>query len=70
LQQIIKDQARSVSLTLDLWTTKNCQSYFEITCFFLDDTFNLCEFTLDITYIRYSHTANHIIEILEQVLDE
>ena len=70
MQQIIKDQARSVSLTLDLWTAKNRQGYLEITCSFLDDTFNLREFTLDIAYIRYPHTANHIIETLEQVLDE
>jgi len=25
---------------------------------------------LDIAYIRYPHTANHILETLEQVLDE
>ena len=70
LQQIIQDQAKTVSLTLDLWTAKNRQGYLGITCSFLDNTFNLREFILDIAYIRYPHTANHILESLEQVLEE
>src|SRR5688572_12608542 len=67
LQQIIEDQAKSVSLILNLWTARNCQDYLGITCSFLDNKFNLREFILDITYIRYLHTANHILESLEQV---
>ena len=70
MQQIIQDQAKTVSLTLDLWTAKNRQGYLGITCSFLDNTFNLREFILDIAYIRYPHTANHILESLEQVLEE
>ena len=70
MQQIIQNQAKSVSLTLDLWTAKNRQGYLGITCSFLDNTFNLREFILDIAYIRYPHTANHILESLEQVLEE
>jgi hypothetical protein len=70
LQQIVKIQAKSVSLTLDLWTAKNRQGYLGITCSFLDNTFDLREFTLDIAYIRYPHTSKHILETLEQVLEE
>ena len=70
LQQIIKDQAKSVSLTLDLWTARNRQGYLGITGSFLDNTFELCEFTLDIAYVRYPHTSKHILETLEQVLEE
>lgn len=70
LQQIIKDQAKSVSLTLDLWTARNRQGYLGITGSFLDNTFELREFTLDIAYVRYPHTSKHILETLEQVLEE
>lgn len=70
LQQIIEIQAKSVSLTLDLWTAKNRQGYLGITCSFLDNTFNLREFTLDIAYVRYPHTFKHILETLEHVLEE
>ena len=68
LQQVIKSQAKSVSLTLDLWTSRSRQGYLGITCSFLNNTFDLHEFTLDIAYIRYPHTSNHILETLEDVL--
>jgi len=68
LQQIIKSQAKSVSLTLDLWTSRSRQGYLGITYSFLNNTFDLYEFTLDIAYIRYPHTSNHILETLEDVL--
>jgi hypothetical protein len=70
LQQIIKAQAKSVSLTLDLWTARNRQGYLGITGSFLDNTFELREFTLDIAYVRYPHTSKHILETLEQVLEK
>jgi hypothetical protein len=70
LQQIIKDQAKSVSLTLDFWTAKNRQGFLGITCSFLNNSFELKEFTLDIAYVRYPHTSLHILETLEQILNE
>ena len=70
LQQIIKSQAKSVSLTLDLWTAKNRQGYLGITCSFLNNKFELCEFILDLAYVRYPHTSQNIFETLEQVLKE
>jgi hypothetical protein len=70
LQQIIKAQAKSVSLTLDLWTARNRQGYLGITGSFLDNTFELREFTLDIAYVRYPHNSKHILETLEQVLEK
>lgn len=69
LQQIIRTQAKSISLTLDLWTAKNRQGYLGITCSFLDNSFDLHEFTLDIAYVRYPHSSKHILETLEQVLE-
>ena len=70
LQQIIKDQAKSVFLTLNFWTAKNCQDFLGITCSFLNNSFELNEFTLNIAYVRYPHTSTHILETLEQILNE
>ncbi|CAB4434461.1 unnamed protein product [Rhizophagus irregularis] len=67
LQQTIRDQ---VSLTLDLWTAKNCQGFLGITCSFINNSFELHEYTLDIAYVRYPHTSQHILETLEEVLKE
>lgn len=70
LQQTIRDQAKSVSLTLDLWTAKNRQGFLGITCSFINNSFELHEYTLDIAYVRYPHTSQHILETLEEVLKE
>jgi len=70
LKAIIKDEATSVSLTLDLWTSRNRQGYLGITCSFIDAEWKLKEFTLAIEYVRYPHTAIHIRESLESILEE
>ena len=70
LQQTIRDQAKSVSLTLDLWTAKNRQGFPGITCSFINNSFELHKYTLDIAYVRYPHTSHHILEMLEKVLKE
>src|SRR6266480_5354646 len=59
-----------MTLTLNFWTAKNCQDFLGITCSFFNNSFELNEFTLDITYVRYSHTSTHIFETLEQILNE
>jgi len=69
LKEILSTQATSVSLTMDFWTARNRQGYLGVICSYIDKSFKLCEFTLDISYIRYPHTANHIRETLENILD-
>ncbi|GBB89806.1 hypothetical protein RclHR1_16600002 [Rhizophagus clarus] len=66
----MKNEATSVSLTLDLWTSKSRQGYLGITCTFINSQWKLKELTLTIEYIRYPHTAEHILETLESVLEE
>ena len=70
LKEILLTQATSISLTMDLWIARNRQGYLGVTCSYLDKSFKLCEFTLDIAYIRYPHTANHIRETLENILND
>lgn len=70
LKSLMKNEATSVSLTLDLWTSKSRQGYLGITCTFIDSQWKLKELTLTIEYICYSHTAEHILEAIESVLKE
>lgn len=70
LKALIKDEAISVSLTMDLWTSKSRQGYLGITCSFIDSEWKLKEFTLTIEHVRYPHTATHILETLESILEE
>ena len=57
----------SCSLTMDLWTARNRSGYLGVTCAFIDDSFRLCETTLAIQYLPYPHTANNIVELLNQI---
>jgi hypothetical protein len=66
----IKVEAKSVSLTTDMWTAKNGQGYIGITCSYIDSEFSLHEITLAVNYIRYPHTAQHIAESLKEVLEK
>ena len=52
LKDMLLTQATSVSLTMDLWTARNRQGYLGVTCSYLDQSFKLREFTLDIAYVR------------------
>jgi hypothetical protein len=70
LKTLMKNEATSASLTLDLWTSKSRQGYLGITCTFIDSQWKLKELTLTIEYIRYPHTAEHILEAIESVLKE
>ena len=66
----IRVEAKSVSLTTDMWTAKSGQGYIGVTCSYIDSKFILHEVTLTVNYVRYPHTALHITESLEEILDE
>jgi hypothetical protein len=70
LKDMLSVQATSVSLTMDLWTARNRQGYLGVTCSYINQSFKLCEFTLDIAYVRYPHTSAHIKDTLVNILNE
>ena len=70
LKTLIKNEATSISLTLDLWTSRSKHGYLGVTCSFIDSKWKLKELTLTIEYIQYPHTAIHIQEALELILNE
>lgn len=66
----IKVEAKNVSLTTDMWTSRGGQGYIGITCSYINSDFNLNEITLTVNYVQYPHTAQHITESLEAVLEK
>ncbi|GET02276.1 zinc finger BED domain-containing protein 1-like [Rhizophagus clarus] len=70
LKTLIKNEAISISLTLDLWTSRNKQGYLRVTCSFINSKWKLKELTLTIEYVCYPHTAANIRETLELVLKD
>jgi len=66
----INVEAKSMSLTTDMWTSRNGQGYIGVTCSYIDSKFKLYEVTLTVNYVRYPHTAHHIMESLEETLSE
>ena len=66
----IKVDAKSISLTTDMWTSRSGQGYIGVTCSYIDSKFNLHEITLTVNYVRYPHTAQHIAESLEEIFEK
>ena len=66
----ININAKSMSLTTDMWTARNGQGYIGVTYSYIDAKFNFNEVTLTVTHVRYPHTAKHIMESLDETLSE
>jgi len=69
LRKNLKDNAVKVSLTMDLWTAYNRKGYIGITCSYIDKNFKLNEVTLSVQHIPYPHTAAHICEIVNAIIE-
>lgn len=59
----------SVSITTDAWTSRNNDSYFAVTCHFVDEeTDSLKSVLLSCVLVKENHTADHIADHLNSVL--
>lgn len=70
LIKYIHENAISVSLTCDLWTSRSKQGFLAVTCHFITAQFEMKEITLAICYVPYPHTANAIQQFLENIIYE
>lgn len=68
LIKYIHENATSVSLTCDLWTSRYKQEFLTVTCNFITAQFEMKEITLAIRYISYPHTADQ--KFLEDIICE
>lgn len=58
------------SLTMDLWTSRSRSGYLGVTCSFVSAQFELHEVILAIKYLQYPHTADSIVECLNQIIND
>ncbi|CAB5385405.1 unnamed protein product [Rhizophagus irregularis] len=70
LKQYIHENAVSVSLTCDLWTSRSKQSFLGVTCHFITPDFEIKEITLAIQYLEYPHTGDAIQQALEKIITQ
>ena len=70
LKQYIHENANSVSLTCDLWTSRSKQGFLGVTCHFITPDFEMREITLAIQYMPYPHTGDAIQQALEKIIFE
>lgn len=70
LVQYIQENASSVSLTCDLWTSRGKQGFLGVTCHFITPNFEMKEITLAIRYMPYPYTGEAIQQVLEEIISE
>lgn len=66
---LISKTSDTVSLTLDIWSSRAHDSYIGITCHWLTDSFKLHEIVLEIGELD-DHCATDIVESVNSVLDK
>jgi hypothetical protein len=70
LVQFIQENAKFVSLTCNLWTSRSKQGFLDVTCHFITPNFEMKEITLAIRYMPYLHTGKVIQQVLEEIILE
>lgn len=69
LKEDLKNNSIKVSFTMDLWTSHDRKGYIGITCTYINKNFELHEVTLAIQYLSYPHTATHICETVNKIIE-
>ena len=60
--------AKYISFTTDLWTSRAKQGYIGVTASFMDSDFKIYDILLELKYLPYSHTAEHIRDAIQTVM--
>lgn len=63
-------KATAVSLTADMWTSRNMDAYLGVTCHYLSDSLDLSTVLLGVQYFPTTHTAAHIAEAASGLMTE
>ena len=73
-KQIIKEELADcdcLCMTTDTWSSLAKQSYISLTVHFIThDTFELKSYLLETRYMPKSHTSEHLIEIINEMIEE
>jgi hypothetical protein len=68
MKMYLKQNDSMISLTTDIWTSKNMKSYISLTRHFIDDKFRLQSCTLDLAPFDCNHTGINIAKTIYDVL--
>ena len=60
--------ASAVCLTSDIWTSRISQSYMNVTCHFIDNSWQLKSYALETAHLSVSHTAENIASRISEVV--
>ena len=61
-------QAKSVALTLDLWSNRQMRAFIGISCHFISDSWSMQSIMLCCKRIRGQHTEENIAQYYEEVI--
>ena len=68
LQELLK--VDFVGVTTDGWTSRNTESYITITCHFVNDKWDMCNYVLQTRIMSQSHTGENLAAELNQAFCE
>lgn len=63
-------QAVSVSITADMWTSVNMEAYLSLTCHYIHENMQLCTSVLGVQHFPQSHTADNLARVKRGMMDE
>lgn len=70
MRELIENEAESVCMTTDCWTSRNNESFMAITVHFVDTNFNLRSVLLGCFEFKEQHTAINLSEKISKTLNE
>jgi len=68
LKEQLKKSCQYFCLTTDIWTDRTMRSFMAVTLHYLDDKFNMYDWTLEVEVLPRKHTGAAIASALEKVL--
>ncbi len=69
MRELLISSAKYISFTTDLWTSKAKQRYIDVTASFMNSDFKIYDILLELKYLPYPHTAEHIRDALQTIIN-
>ncbi|CAG8841603.1 33485_t:CDS:1, partial [Racocetra persica] len=54
----------------DIWSSYTYYSYFDITCYWINNNFELCKALFEVEEFKYEYTAERIVQLLEAAIEK
>ncbi|CAH0731019.1 unnamed protein product, partial [Brenthis ino] len=70
MKELISQDARSICITTDIWTSSQTESFIGVTAHYLDSNFNPKQVLLECKGLNESHTSANLARALKTVTDE